>query len=160
MKRTKWIILFFLLFTSLGCTAQPQQQQHTSNVDQGTQIEASRRGSYSGGQGSIGGATRQPISSGVRRPSPNVTNPTGSYGTPGVGTGTPARSGGFWSNVGAFGAGAFAGSMLGSIFHPFGGGYYGYGGYGGGFSFFGILFWIVVIGLVFSWFRRKGRNRY
>jgi hypothetical protein len=158
MKQTKWIFLFFLLFTLMGCGA-TKQQQHISNVDQGAQTEATHRGSYSGSHGvSPGGTTRPPFSSGPQRPSSNVTNPSPNYGTPN--TGAPTRTGGFWSHAGAFGAGALAGSMLGSIFHPFGGGYYGSGYGGGGISFFGLLFWILIIALVVAWFRRRGRNRY
>jgi hypothetical protein len=98
--------------------------------------------------GTIGGTYH----SGYRSPSSNVTNPP-----PGSPSRAPAAGigGGLWPHIGTFGAGM----LLGSIFHPFGGG--GYGGYGGGGSIFGMIFWIVILFLAYRAIRSLFfRSRY
>ncbi|WP_047152315.1 hypothetical protein [Aneurinibacillus tyrosinisolvens] len=90
--------------------------------------------------------------SGYRSPSSNVRN--GSYHN--YNNSTPGKGGGFLSHAAAFGGGALIGSMLGSMFHPFGGGY-GYGGYGGmsqGFSFMGLIIDLIIIVVLFKLARR------
>lgn len=81
---------------------------------------------------------------------PSTPNP--SYRSPRGGTGRN-----FLGYAGAFGLG----SLFGSMFHPFGGGY-GYGGFGGGFSILGLLLDIFFIWLIFSFIRRifRRNNRY
>jgi predicted lipid-binding transport protein (Tim44 family) len=67
--------------------------------------------------------------SGYRSPSPNVRNPN--RATPGP---APGRAGGLFPFLGGLGAGA----LLGSLFHPF------TGGFGGGFSILGLLIWALI----------------
>jgi hypothetical protein len=69
---------------------------------------------------------------------------------------TPARTGGFFSHLGAFGAGA----LLGSMFHPFGGGFGGMGFGYPSFSLLGFALDIILIVLVFSLIRRLFQRRY
>jgi len=84
--------------------------------------------------------------SGYKSPSSNVSRST--YKS------TPTKRSSFWSHAAAFGAGTFFGSM----FHPFGGHYY---GQSYGFSMFGLLFDILMI-LVIVWVIKKifRRRRY
>ncbi|WCK52822.1 hypothetical protein PP175_15480 [Aneurinibacillus sp. Ricciae_BoGa-3] len=100
----------------------------------------SYHGSPSVTKGTTSGSTYH---SGYRSPSPNVRSGS-SYTNPN--TGANRSRGGFLSHAAAFGAGTLLGSML----HPFGGGY-GYGpGMGGGFSIFGILLDILIIWIVYK----------
>lgn len=80
--------------------------------------------------------------SGYRAPSSGVSKTP----TTRPNTQTPPRTtGGFWKGAALFGAGTFIGSML----HPFGG-----GGYGGGFSFTSLLLDVLIIAAVI-WFVKK-----
>ncbi|MDP4163960.1 MAG: hypothetical protein Q8898_12730 [Bacillota bacterium] len=82
--------------------------------------------------------------SGYKSPSSHVTRtPSYSNSHSTYSTSRPSRTSSFFSHAAAFGAGAF----LGHMFHPFGGSYYGGNGYYGsnGFSFFGLLFDILII---------------
>jgi len=96
--------------------------------------------------------SRSSYRSGYRAPSRNVQR------TPSQRPNTqaqPKSSGGFWKGAALFGAGTF----LGSMFHPFGGG--GYGAYGGGFSLTGLLVDIfLIVGII--WFVKRifTRRRY
>jgi hypothetical protein len=67
----------------------------------------------------------------------------------------PSRRGGsFWSHAAAFGAGA----LFGGMFHPFGGSYF---GHSYGFSFFGLLFDILIIFIIIKIVKSIfGRRRY
>ncbi|WP_042463366.1 hypothetical protein [Neobacillus dielmonensis] len=88
--------------------------------------------------------------SGYRAPSGNVRRtPT----TPQSPNTTTRSGGGFWRGAALFGAG----SLFGSMFHPFGG-YYG-GGYSG-FSFMGLLLDILLIVVIVSIIKRIFRRRY
>lgn len=108
----------------------------------------SGRGSYSGGRASYSPGTRPGESYNTVPRSPAVTQPGNA-----ARTGYPNR----WGGVGSFLGGLAAGSLLGSLFHPFG--WFGGGGYGApGMSFFGLLFWGVVLFFVIRWFV-KWRNR-
>lgn len=79
--------------------------------------------------------------SGYKSPSSNVTNQTRQNSGQGVKPTSKTR--GILSHAAAFGAGA----LLGSMFHPFGGGH-------AGFSLIGFLLDILVIGLII-WVVRK-----
>ncbi|WCK52801.1 hypothetical protein PP175_15370 [Aneurinibacillus sp. Ricciae_BoGa-3] len=161
--------LFFYLFsiaasTVLALTACSSYSNHAGRIDtRQTQIqnanntnvhtEARFRGGSIARPGSPSGAIGGTYHSGYRTPSPNVTNPPAGapYRAPAAG----GIGGGLWSHLGTFGAGM----LLGSILHPFGGGYGGYG-YGGGFSLFGTIFWIVILFLGYKALRRLfSRNR-
>lgn len=85
--------------------------------------------------------------SGYKAPSSNVSRST--YNST-----SPSKRSSFWSHAAAFGAG----TLLGSMFHPFGGHYY---GQSYGFSMSGILFDIVIV-LVIFWLIKKifRRRRY
>ncbi|TVY03981.1 hypothetical protein [Paenibacillus cremeus] len=115
-----------------------------------------RESGYRSGRGSFSGG-RAGNTPGAR--------PGGTYNTvprtpvttqPGYRTGYPTRGGG----IGSFFGGLAAGTLLGSLFHPFGwfggGGYYGAPGLG--MSFFGLLFWGVVLFFAIRWIIRW-RNR-
>ncbi|WCN38640.1 hypothetical protein [Aneurinibacillus uraniidurans] len=87
--------------------------------------------------------------SGYRSPSSQVSNYTQhSYTNNSHQADPPKKSGGFLSHAAAFGAG----TLLGSMFHPFGGGI----GAGGtsGFSSTGLLVDIVIIAIGFFFIRR------
>ncbi|NRD76800.1 hypothetical protein HPT25_04750 [Bacillus sp. BRMEA1] len=65
----------------------------------------------------------------------------------------PSKRSSFWSHAAAFGAGTFVGSM----FHPFGGHYY---GHSYGFSFFGFLVDLLILYIIYKvikgiFFRRR-----
>ncbi|WP_162142526.1 hypothetical protein [Aneurinibacillus terranovensis] len=119
-----------------------QMSEPTVNHADGSNVHTEAR--FRGGYGRVG---RSPwgdgYRSGYRSPSSNVTNPNLGVTNPAAG-----RTGGFWSHLGAFGAG----TLLGSMFHPFGG--YGYGYYEGGISIFGLLIWAVIIFGIYRFFRR------
>lgn len=115
--------------------------------------KGSSRGSFSGGSKSYSShsySSGSTYSSGVRKPSSNVTRPFSSYQQPY----TQSRS----SSWGSFFGGMAAGSLLTSMFHPFGGGHFyggGYGsGFGGGFSFFGLLFDLLLLYIGYRILRR------
>jgi hypothetical protein len=113
--------------------------------------------SYHGSSTATNGATSgSTYHSGYRAPSPNVRNGSSSYSNPNIATNR--SRGGFLSHAAAFGAGTLFGSML----HPFGGGYGGPGfGMGGGFSIFGILLDILIIWIVYKVVRGLfARRRY
>lgn len=125
--------------------------------------KGSSKGSFSGGSRSYsthsyssgstynsGNSGNKTYSSGVRRPSSGVNRPSSSY--------QPSYTQPRTSSWGSFFGGMAAGSLLTSMFHPFGGGHY-YGGYGsgyggGGFSFFGLLFDLLLIYIVYRIVRR------
>jgi predicted lipid-binding transport protein (Tim44 family) len=87
--------------------------------------------------------------SGYRSPSPNV----GSSSYRNYSHSTPSKSGSLLSHAAAFGGGALLGGMLGSMMHPFGGGY-GYGGVSQGFPFMGLIIDVIIIGILFMLARR------
>lgn len=102
---------------------------------------------FSGGHGSFGhsssygshsSSTRSGSSyhSGYRSPSGNVSRTNPYRGS------QSSNRGSFWSHAAAFGAGTFIGSM----FHPFGGHYFG-NSYG--FSFFGLLVDILILYIIY-----------
>ncbi|MDP4104212.1 MAG: hypothetical protein Q8935_04605 [Bacillota bacterium] len=94
--------------------------------------------------GSLSGQTSgNTYHSGYKSASSSVTNQTRQNS--GTAVKSPSKTRGFLSHAAAFGAGA----LLGSMFHPFGGGH----GHAG-FSLTGFLFDIVVIGLI-MWVVRK-----
>lgn len=84
--------------------------------------------------------------SGYKSPSSSVSRSSSYKGT------TISKGSSFWSHAAAFGAGTFFGSM----FHPFGGNYY---GHTYGFSMFGflgdILAILIIIWIVKRIFRRR-----
>lgn len=107
----------------------------------------SSRGSYSGGKSSYSSSSSfssgsKTYSSGVRTPSSSVKRPSSSYNN----SYSTSRSSSGW---GKFFGGMAVGGLLGSMFHPFGGGGYYGGGYGHGFSFFGFLFDLLLIYIVY-----------
>lgn len=98
--------------------------------------------------------------SGYKSPSSNVTRtPSYSNHSSYNNYNKPSRSGSFWSHAAAFGAGTF----LGSMFHPFGGHYYGPMGapHSNGFSFLSLLVDILIIVLIIWGIKRLfTRRRY
>ncbi|MDQ0201212.1 hypothetical protein [Neobacillus ginsengisoli] len=84
--------------------------------------------------------------SGYKSPSSNVKGFTSNSQAHTSYNQQPSRTKSFWTHAAAFGAGTF----LGSMFHPFGGHYYGPNGYNGanGFSFFGLLVDVLVIVII------------
>jgi predicted lipid-binding transport protein (Tim44 family) len=97
--------------------------------------------------------------SGYKSPSSNVNRNNSSYNHSNS-YNQPSRAKSFATHAAAFGAGA----LLGSMFHPFGGGGYSYGGgYGnGGVPFLGILIDVLIV-VVIIWIIRRifgGRRRY
>jgi hypothetical protein len=124
----KFIIAFVLLFTLVvpsitearGFSGGHSSFSHSSSF-----------GSHS--MATLSGSTYH---SGYKSPSSSVSRPTASYYRS-----SSSRGGSFWSHAAAFGAGTFFGSM----FHPFGGLYY---GHSYGFSMFGFLFDLILILIV------------
>lgn len=116
----------------------------------------SGRGGYTGGRSGYTPGTRTGGGSYNTVPRTPATAPGGAATAPR--TGYPGRTG--W---GSFFGGLAAGSLLGSLLHPFGlfGGYgYGYGAPFGGFSIIGILFWGAVLFFIIRWIVRKRNTRY
>jgi predicted lipid-binding transport protein (Tim44 family) len=96
--------------------------------------------------------------SGYKSPSSNVNRNNSSYNHSNT-YNQPSRAKSIATHAAAFGAGA----LLGSMFHPFGGGGYSGGGYGnGGVPFLGILIDVLIV-VVIIWIIRRifgGRRRY
>jgi hypothetical protein len=102
--------------------------------------------------------------SGSQRPSSQVTNPGSSqynYLKPQqpASTYTPPTQSRF-GGAGSFLGGMAVGGLLGSMFHPFGGGhsYYGGGGYSSGFPFSGLIMDILLIVAIVWLFRKLTRR--
>ncbi|WP_155837197.1 hypothetical protein [Aneurinibacillus terranovensis] len=115
--------------------------------------------SYSGGSSSIhsGSSSSGTYHSGYRSPSSNVgrSNSLNNNGY-NYSNNSNRTTGGFWSHAAAFGAGTFIGSML----HPFGGGYgYGMGGFHS-FSLIGLLVDLIILWIVFKVIGRLFFRRY
>ncbi|WP_462410320.1 hypothetical protein [Neobacillus sp. Marseille-QA0830] len=92
--------------------------------------------------------------SGYRAPSSSVRKAPSTSQSPYTNTQPTTKStSGFWKGAALFGAG----SLFGSMFHPFGG-YY--GGMHTGFSLMGLLFDILLIVVIVSMVKRIFRRRY
>jgi predicted lipid-binding transport protein (Tim44 family) len=110
---------------------------------------SSGRGSYRSPGGSFSGGNRGGISpgyrTGPRAPSSDVSRRQPNAGQPGSPFG---RWGGFLG-------GAAAGALIAHLLNPFAG-----FGNGGGFSFLGLLFWVLILYLGYKLFQRfRRRNR-
>jgi hypothetical protein len=125
-------------------TSDPAIQNQDDNP-----INAAGRGSYRSPGGSFLGGNRGGINpgnrTGPRTPSSDVTRRQPNTG----------QSGSPFGRWGGFLGGAAAGALIAHLLNPFGG-----FGYGGGFSFIGLLFWALIIYLgykLFQRFRRRDR---
>jgi hypothetical protein len=129
-------------------------------------MAASSLGKYSGSSSRISPTIPQTTNmyrSGSQRPSSRVTNPGSSqYNShttqQPAPTNTPPVQSKF-GGVGSFLGGMAVGGLVGSMFHPFGGGhsYYG-GGYSSGFSFSGLIMDILLIAAIVWLFRKLTRR--
>jgi hypothetical protein len=128
-------------------------------------MAASTQGKYSGTpshSSPTAPQTHNAYKSGPQRPSSQVTNPgspQNSYHTPQQPAPTytpPAQS--KFGGVGSFLGGMAVGGMLGSMFHPFGGGHSSYDGGFSGFSFSGLIMDILLIAAI-VWLFRKFTKR-
>ena len=98
--------------------------------------------------------------SGTQRPFSQVTNSgtQGTYNSPQPSTPTYSPQTRTRSGVGSFLGGMAVGGLLGSMFHPFSGGYGSGYGVSGGFPFMGLLMDVLlVVGVI--WLVRKIRRR-
>lgn len=143
-----------MMFVSTVCFAAVSSSGSKSSSSGGSKSSTSAPSSTS---------KTAPASSGGYKPSA----PASSYSdkapakqsTPSVQQNSQPQSTGssFWRNASLFGGGMLAGSMLGNLF--------GYGNHmGGGSSFFGMLFNLlliggVIIGIRFLWDKYKNKNR-
>jgi hypothetical protein len=125
-------------------TTHPSMQNQVEEPINGGEANMLGRGSYRSPRGSFTGGNRGGISpgvpggpaSGVSRRAPN----TGQTGSP-------------FGRFGGFLGGALTGVFLGHILNPFG-----YGNGAGGFSFIGLLFWVLIIYLGYKLIQRFRRR--
>jgi hypothetical protein len=101
--------------------------------------------SKSSHSGTFSNSNAQTYHSGYNSPSVNVSRSHAYNPAP-----APSKTRGILTHAAAFGAGA----LLGSMFHPFGG-----GGGGMGTSFFGLIMDILIIGVIFFIARKLFFNR-
>ncbi|WP_248926566.1 hypothetical protein [Paenibacillus hamazuiensis] len=149
------------LLETPAIAAAGEQVDRVEQTESGTYETQGYRSGRSTYSPSRGGTTTAPrtgagYTTGPRNPNTVGTgNPRNT--APGGAAATPARTG-----FGGFFGGLAAGTLLGSLFHPFG--WFGGGGYGypvnTGFSLLGIAFWAVVIYFVYRWVRRKMKGNY
>ncbi|MGD8188706.1 hypothetical protein ACQCN2_01780 [Brevibacillus ginsengisoli] len=148
-KIIAFVTAFTMLFLPITASAKGFGGGHS------TRSSGSTYSSHSSGFNSYhsGVSNSQTYHSGYRSPSSNVSG-SRSYGSNAPSYSTPKSSGGFLSHAVSFGAGA----LLGSMFHPFGGGYGGYGGYNGfgthSISIFGLLMDLLLIFIAYKIIRR------
>ncbi|TVY05369.1 hypothetical protein [Paenibacillus cremeus] len=157
MKRILFAV-FFLIWLIFGGSVHaellpldsptPEIQQQSDDATLRESAYRSGRGSYTGGRAGYSPGTRTGGTYNTVPKTPVTTQP-------GYRTGYPTRNG-----FGSFLGGLAAGSLLGSLFNPYG--WFGGGGYytapGIGMSFFGLLFWGIILYFVIRWFVRW-RNR-
>ncbi|WP_018132243.1 hypothetical protein [Effusibacillus pohliae] len=146
----KWLTLLMTLALMFGTAGSALAASSSKGTFSGTVRSSQTPVSGSHFVGSYGtSSSSQTYSSGPKSPSANVTQRP-SYPTPVLQPSTQTKSsvfGGLGHFFGGLATGAVLGSLLGHMLHPF-------GGFGHGFSIWGLLFDAVLAYLIYKLVRR------